>query len=601
MGLIPNDIITAVIDRSDIVETIGQYMALKKAGRNFKGLCPFHHEKTPSFVVNPDKQIFHCFGCATGGNVVGFVMRQERLEFPEAVRFLAAKVGVTVPETAADAQSPSKKVRDDIYKANELALQFFHQALLTGRDPETQAVRDYLKNRGINLDAAKQFQLGFAPGDWDGLLKYLTSKGLGLDVMQQAGLIVARENKSGFYDRFRNRVMFPIFDIQSRPVAFGGRAMPARQSQMQKHFGEGGSDEGGAKYINSPETPVYTKGRHLFGLHLTKAAAGKLDRLIVVEGYMDMVTPFTHGVQNIAASLGTALTVEQIRLIRRYTSNVTMLFDTDSAGQSAISRSLEALVQEGMNVRVVTLAKDEDPDSFIRSSGVEAFRQRLDQSVSFIDFRLNWLRPQYDVNTSEGKSKLIEKMLETINLSPDELIRADWARKLKEEFNVSERLLIERLNKLTREPIMLSNVARVFGGAQRIEELLLGLFLKDAAWIRQARKEIGPEDFSDGFMREIIRQLWQMSDEGEEWSANDLLSRLNDDAAQAMVTRLLSQDEKKLGDQERALQDCLAKIKKSHLTKKRDQLRQAIAMAEAKKNTSLIHQLRGEFNALIKK
>ena len=586
MGLIPNDIITAVIDRSDIVETIGQYMALKKAGRNFKGLCPFHHEKTPSFVVNPDKQIFHCFGCATGGNVVGFVMRQERLEFPEAVRFLAAKVGVTVPETAADAQSPSKKVRDDIYKANELALQFFHQALLTGRDPETQAVRDYLKNRGINLDAAKQFQLGFAPGDWDGLLKYLTSKGLGLDVMQQAGLIVARENKSGFYDRFRNRVMFPIFDIQSRPVAFGGRAM---------------SGDDGAKYINSPETPVYTKGRHLFGLHLTKAAAGKLDRLIVVEGYMDMVTPFTHGVQNIAASLGTALTVEQIRLIRRYTSNVTMLFDTDSAGQSAISRSLEALVQEGMNVRVVTLAKDEDPDSFIRSSGVEAFRQRLDQSVSFIDFRLNWLRPQYDVNTSEGKSKLIEKMLETINLSPDELIRADWARKLKEEFNVSERLLIERLNKLTREPIMLSNVARVFGGAQRIEELLLGLFLKDAAWIRQARKEIGPEDFSDGFMREIIRQLWQMSDEGEEWSANDLLSRLNDDAAQAMVTRLLSQDEKKLGDQERALQDCLAKIKKSHLTKKRDQLRQAIAMAEAQKNTSLIHQLRGEFNALIKK
>ncbi|MDO8674992.1 MAG: DNA primase [Candidatus Omnitrophota bacterium] len=594
MGLIPNDIITAVIDRSDIVETIGQYMVLKKAGRNFKGLCPFHHEKTPSFVVNPDKQIFHCFGCGTGGNVVGFVMRQERLEFPEAVRFLAAKVGVTVPETAADAQSPSKKVRDDIYKANELALQFFHQALLTGRDPGTQAVRDYLKNRGINLDAAKQFQLGFAPGDWDGLLKYLTSKGLGLDVMQQAGLIVARENKSGFYDRFRNRVMFPIFDIQSRPVAFGGRALP-RQAGM--------SGDDGAKYINSPETPVYTKGRHLFGLHLTKAAAGKLDRLIVVEGYMDMVTPFTHGVQNIAASLGTALTVEQIRLIRRYTPNVTMLFDTDPAGQSAIIRSLDLLIDEEMNTQVVKLKADEDPDSFIRSFGIEAFYERLGQAQSLFDYKLDWLKAHHDADTVEGRSEICQEMLGTIGRHKNEVVKFELTKELAQRFAIPQQVLLDQAKKLPRP---YSSPAPVFAPVPAVsrvnktEEMLLALFLSDPSWVAQARDVLSPGDFSVA-ARDIVEAMWHLSLEASEWSGNDLLSLIHDVSSQALVARLLSQDEKKLGDPKKAFKDCVAKIQKSHTDKHRDQLRQAIAMAEAQKNTSLIHQLRGEFNALIKK
>ncbi len=598
MGLIPNDIITAVIDRSDIVETIGQYIALKKAGRNFKGLCPFHHEKTPSFVVNPDKQIFHCFGCGTGGNVVGFVMRQERLEFPGALRFLAAKAGVTVPETAADAQSPSRKVREDIYKVNELALQFFHQTLLTGRDQQTEAARDYLKNRGINLDAAKQFQLGFAPGDWDGLLKHLTSKGLGLELMQQAGLIVARENKSGFYDRFRNRVMFPIFDIQSRPVAFGGRAM---------------SGDDGAKYINSPETPVYTKGRHLFGLHLTKAAAGTMDRLIVVEGYMDMVTPFTRGVQNIAASLGTALTVEQIRLIRRYTPNVTMLFDTDPAGQSAIIRSLDLLIDEEMNTQVVKLKAGEDPDSFIRSFGVEAFHERLGQAQSLFDYKLDWLKAHHDVNTVEGRSKICQDMLGTIGRHENEVVKFELTKELAQRFAIPQQVLLDQAKKLSAsaslrrdgpQPYSAPAPVAVFvpavSSVNKTEEMLLALFLSDPSWVAQAREFLSPGDFSVA-ARDIVEAMWHLSLEASEWSANDLLSLVHDAPSQALVARLLSQDEKKLGDPKKAFKDCVAKIQKSHTDKHRDRLRQAIAMAEAQKNTSLIHQLRQEFNALIKR
>ncbi|MBI3315277.1 MAG: DNA primase [Candidatus Omnitrophica bacterium] len=594
MGLIPNDIITAVIDRSDIVETIGQYIALKKAGRNFKGLCPFHHEKTPSFVVNPDKQIFHCFGCGTGGNVVGFVMRQERLEFPEALRFLAAKVGVTVPETAADAQSPSKKIRDDMIKANELALQFFHQTLLTGRDQGTEAARDYLKNRGINLDAAKQFQLGFAPGDWDGLLKHLTSKGLGLEVMQQAGLIIARENKSGFYDRFRNRVMFPIFDLQSRPVAFGGRAL-------------GG--DAGAKYINSPETPVYTKGRHLFGLHLTKAAAGKMDRLIVVEGYMDMVTPFTHGVTNIAASLGTALTVEQIRLIRRYTPNVTMLFDTDPAGQSAIIRSLDLLVDEEMNTQVVKLKADEDPDSFIRSFGVEAFHERLGQAQSLFDYKLDWLEARHDAHTVEGRSKICQEMLNTIVRHKNEVVKFELTKELAQRFAIPQQVLLDQAKKLPAwpagrprpysAPVPVAVPVPAASGINKTEEMLLALFLSDPSWVAQARDVLSPGDFSVA-ARDIVEAMWRLGLEASEWSANDLLSLIHDAPSQALVARLLSQDEKKLGDPKKAFRDCVAKIQKSHTDKHRDRLRQAIAMAEAQKNTSLIHELREEFNALMR-
>ena len=251
-------------------------------------------------------------------------------------------------------------MREEILKVNALAAAFFHEVLLTSREADAKAAREYLKGRGVNLETVKKFQLGFAPNEWDALLKYLKSKGISEELMLKAGLIIAREGKSGFYDRFRNRIVFPILDIQNRFVAFGARAM---------------ADSDGAKYINSPETVLYTKGQHMFGLQLTKAAVGKLDRIIVVEGYMDMIMPYVHGVENIAASLGTALTVEQIRLVRRYTHNVVMLFDTDAAGQSAIVRSLDLLIDEGMNVRVATLAQDEDPDSFIRQYGAGCVRQ----------------------------------------------------------------------------------------------------------------------------------------------------------------------------------------------------------------------------------
>jgi len=590
MGLIPNEIINQVIERSDIVEIIGNYTALKKAGRNFKALCPFHNEKTPSFVVNPDKQIFHCFGCGVGGNALGFLMRQEHLEFPEAVRFLANKLGIVVPEDQSTVPSPSRQLREEILKVNALAAAFFHDILLTSHEPDVKGARDYLKGRGVNLETVKKFQLGFAPNEWDALLKYLKSKGISEELIHSAGLIIAREEKRGFYDRFRNRIVFPILDIQSRFVAFGARTM---------------QDSEGAKYINSPETAVYTKGQHMFGLQLTKNAVGKLDRIIVVEGYMDMIMPYIHGVENIAASLGTALTPEQIRLIRRYTPNVVMLFDTDTAGQSAIVRSLDLLIDEGMNVRVATLAQDADPDSFIRQQGVEAFHARIDSAQSILDFKFNWLGSQYDPVTVEGKSKIAQELLGTIARFKSEVSKYELTKALAQKLNIPEGVLLKQAGQVKSQQASFKAPEpeveiKVSASASAGQELLLALFLKDPAWVRSGRENIGPEDFPDGLVRQVVDVIWSLADEKNDWSTNDLLVRLNDEAAQSLVTKFISVDDGKLGDPALVFQDCIGKIRKEKQKKARGHLMEAIRQAEALKDTEKLDQLREQFNQLLK-
>jgi len=520
--------------------------------------------------------------------LIGFLMRQDHLEFPEAVRFLANKLGIVIPEDQSALPSPSKQLREEVLRVNGLAAAFFHDILLSSREADVKTAREYLKARGVDLETVKKFQLGFAPNEWDALLKYLRSKAISEELISKAGLIIAREGKSGFYDRFRNRIVFPILDIQSRFVAFGARAM---------------QDSDGAKYINSPETAVYTKGQHMFGLQLTKAAVGKLDRIIVVEGYMDMIMPYIHGVENIAASLGTALTVEQIRLIRRYTPNVVMLFDTDAAGQSAIVRSLDLLIDEGMNVRVATLAQDEDPDSFIRQQGFEAFNTRIESAQSLLDFKFNWLAAQYDPKTVEGKSKISQELLATIARFRNEVAKYELTKNLANKLNIPEGVLLKQAAQATgqqgsfKEPeVKIRSSASASAG----QELLLALFLKDPAWVRAARENIGPEDFPDGIVRQVVDVIWSLTDELNDWSTNDLLVRLNDETAQSLVTRLISIEEAKLGDPALVFQDCIGKIVKEKQKKARGLLMEAIRQAEALKDTAKLDQLKEEFNQLLK-
>ncbi|MBU0468966.1 MAG: DNA primase [Candidatus Omnitrophica bacterium] len=296
MVLIPEEIVSQVIDRSDIVEIISSYIPLKRAGRNFKAACPFHNEKTPSFVVNPDKQIFHCFGCGVGGNVVSFVMKQDKMDFPEAIRMLAQKVNVVIEEV----DEPTRRSTNErhlIFKINELAAEYFQDNLLSAKTKMASDARKYLKERNVDFGTVKSFKVGLAVDKWDGLLEYLKNKGVSLVLMEKAGLIIPRDNSRGYYDRFRNRIVFPIFDTRGNCRAFGARAL----------------DDNQAKYLNSPETIVYTKGHHLYGFHFAKDAITQEDAVIIVEGYLDCIMPHQFGVKNIVASLGTALTVEQIR------------------------------------------------------------------------------------------------------------------------------------------------------------------------------------------------------------------------------------------------------------------------------------------------
>src|SRR3989338_8781476 len=547
MGRIPDEIIAQILERTDIVQTIAAYIPLKKAGRNFKALCPFHTEKSPSFVVNPDKQIYHCFGCAEGGNAINFVMKQERLEFPEAVRKMADRIGIIVPETG----NVNPKIRDlkqSIYQVNELATQFYHQALISDRDPAVSATREYLKGRGISSEIVQKFRIGFAPDSWDGLLIFLKSKDVSLSLLEKAGLIIAREKKDGYYDRFRNRIVFPIFDIKAQCVAFGARTMKKDEA---------------AKYINSPETEVYVKGQHLYGFQLSKQAVTQEDHAIVVEGYMDFIMPFQAGVQNIVASLGTALTVEQIRLLRRYTQNVVMLYDTDKAGESAIIRSLDLLIEEGMNVKVATLAEGDDPDSFIREHGADAFKERLKNSQSLFEYKLKWLRERHDARTAEGRAKICSEMIPTINKFENAIIRAEYLRQLSQALSVSQEALfiesqkfVTMMNNQLREIQPKRNIQPVAQPPRRVEWNILKLILEDEQFVSRTKEEVELSDFQDESIRNIISEIYRLFEEGKEINPVSLVNSFSDERVLKIISSLSVEEEAVAQDRNKMHQDC---------------------------------------------
>ncbi len=543
MGLIPEEIIAQVIDRCDIVETVSSYIPLKRAGRSFKAVCPFHHEKTPSFVVNPDKQIFHCFGCGVGGNVVNFVMKQERMEFPEAIRFLAQKVNVSIPGDETPQAHHANNIRQAILRANALAGAFFHKTLLSDKSPEASSAREYLKARGIDLDAVRVFQLGFAPKQWDALLTYLKQEGISLGLMEKAGLIIPRESGQGYYDRFRNRIVFPIFDTRAHCRAFGARALESAE---------------GAKYLNSPETVIYTKGHHLYGFHLAKQAIAEEDCVVIVEGYVDCLIPYQAGVRNIVASLGTALTVDQIRLLRRYTPRVVMLFDMDPAGEAAMMRSLDTLIEEGMEVRVATLAEGEDPDSFVRRYGADSLRERVAAAQTLIDYKLDVLTRRHGIQTPDGKAQIAAGMLPTICRFPNELIKAEYLKRLARALDVSEDALAKEYQKVGQaigtaitahlhEPPAV-NEAR----ARAVERGLLKLMIEKEEWIPKVRQDLSIEDFQDTRIRTAITRIFDFFESGKRVDAMNLINSFEDAAVSRMLTGIVTEEEI-AGDREKCI------------------------------------------------
>lgn len=398
-GRIPQEILDEIIARTDIVDVVGRYVPLKKQGQNFIGLCPFHHEKTPSFSVSQNKQIYHCFGCGVGGNVFKFLMEMEHLSFPEAVRKLAGEVGVKVPEREqSESDRRAMEKRNRLLKWNGFAT-YYYQAVLHA--PQGKIYNDYLDKRQITSEIKEKFQLGGCLEGWDGLYRYLKKKGASDEDLIEIGLVSPRNSGKGCYDRFRDRLMFPIKDANGHVIAFGGRIIDAEKAPQ--------------KYINSADSTIFHKGRHVYGLDLAKSAIRAADQVIIVEGYMDVIACHQAGIANVVAPLGTALTEDQVKLLMRYTYNFITSFDGDSAGVRATLKSIDLIERAGAKARVLAIPEKKDPDEYIKAYGSEAFRSLLQHVASGYTFRLNQALEKFPGDSMEQKLGILGEVLPHLN------------------------------------------------------------------------------------------------------------------------------------------------------------------------------------------
>ncbi|MEJ2166327.1 MAG: DNA primase [Desulfobacterales bacterium] len=447
-ALIPEDKISEIKNAADIVDIVSEAVLLKKAGKNYIGLCPFHTEKTPSFTVSPDKQIFHCFGCGTGGNVFSFLMKQEGLSFPEAARHLARRYGVDIPEkTLSPEQRQRISARESLLDLNRRAMDYFHQTLLNGAAGEK--ARSYLSKRGITRKTIDNFRLGFARDGWDHLLTYFSSKRISVAQLEKSGLILPRKNNTGYYDRFRNRIMFPIFDVNMQVVGFGGRVL----------------DDSLPKYLNSPETPVYSKSRSLYGIHRAREACRSSGTVFIVEGYLDLLALHQHGIENSVATLGTALTAEHVRLLTRCAERMVLVYDSDEAGIRSAQRCIETFWQEHVDFRredvfseekadthILVLPAGHDPDSFIFDNGPEAFLASAANSPGIITFLLDCAIRKHGL-TAEGKLRIIAELQEPLSAVNDPVARSIYIRQLAERIDIAETAVLERIRAVADKKI----------------------------------------------------------------------------------------------------------------------------------------------------
>ena len=471
------EILEKVRDACDVVEIIGEHVTLKKSGQNFKGLCPFHSERTPSFVVSPAKQVFHCFGCGAGGNVFAFLMQTENLSFVEAVRSLAKRKGIELPVERAEAESFTQKVLGVL----EFAVSFYKKQLSS--DGGAKA-REYLKRRGLRESAVEEFSVGFAPPGWENLFGK-AKKHFPEDALLHCGLFVPRESGQGAYDRFRDRIMFPIFSASGRAIAFGGRVLEASSSE--------------AKYVNSSDSPVFQKGAVLYGLYQSKQAMRAKESAIVVEGYTDLLSLFSSGFKNVVASCGTAFTSEQARVLRRYSQDAVLVYDGDEAGIQAARRALQTFVQGGLKVRIVCLPAGSDPDSFIRENGAAAFAAALESSCSLVEFVL---RTSPEKTNREAR---LRAAIGIFTLIEDPIYRRLQIQECAEALRFDESTIsyeVERLRKkggAAGEPTQFE-VQKI----DRVERELLKLIIENEEVFRTARRSLEEKYLKSPVCREAF-------------------------------------------------------------------------------------------------
>jgi len=564
---IPDNIIDEIRERTDIVPVISEYVVLKKAGRNFKGLCPFHSEKTPSFSVSPEKRIYHCFGCGAGGNVFKFLMEVQSISFPDAIKQLAERTGVPLPRNSSGHfPDPRQKKREDLKKLNESATRYF-QSLLKNPEKGLNA-RSYLTSRHFDAETLDRYRIGWSSPSWRGLLEHVRHKSsLTREKLVQSGLATQKEDGSSVYDRFRGRIIFPIKDLHGNIIGFGGRVI---------------SEKDQPKYLNSPETLLYQKSETLFGMDQAKQAIRRENQVIIVEGYFDQMRAVQHGIEHVVATCGTALSLKQAGLLRNHAETAILVFDSDPAGKSASEKGFEVLLEHGLNVKTVILPKGQDPDSFINEQGAEKFLEKIRTAKPFIESYIDTLVRESPGTSPADRVKMANKILPLLAKIHNLVERNAWLEKFTDVTGIDDLTFLKELKKaFTQNQVQLAEPENNSVALLNLEKHLVQLILSDKKTAEAILLEVDPEEFSDTALRTIARTCRQKVDAGEDLKLDQLIDQTEDPETRNILSGLgLAPIE--FDALERTIKECVGKFKKIHLkTKIKDLKVQRLEAARA--------------------
>ena len=562
MARYSDEIIDDVRQSNDIVDVISQYVRLKRSGRNYFGLCPFHNEKSPSFSVSPEKQIFHCFGCGVGGNVFTFLTKIEGINFVEAVQQLAERANIQLPTLENNVDSAKEDLKAKVYKVNEFTAKYYHENLYR---PESKMAQEYIKKRKLSNETLKSFQIGFS-GKFDELYQELKKQGFEDREILESGLVNKNE-RGQFIDRYRNRLMFPICDVRGRVIAFGGRVL----------------DDSKPKYINSPENVVYSKGRHLFGLNVAKKYDIK-KRLLIVEGYMDVISLHQRDIHNVVASLGTALTQQQGYLLRNNTEQIILSYDSDEAGQTAKVRAMEILQNMGCDIRVLQMEGAKDPDEYVIKYGNARFQNLVDKAISVIEFKVKILRQSLNLESTNDKIKFLNEIAKLIAKIDNSMEREVYIEKIAKEYDVSKEAIYAEVNKLTykesKDEKVLSKTRPVVRhiekketdndvseATKRRENTVLAILLSGDKNIYEIIKQnITIQDFKYEIDKKIAEKLYEEFENGNS-NINSMIDNLSEEE-QNHITMIMAEDYG-IDDVEKAIDDIIQSYEKDKLNERK--------------------------------
>lgn len=558
------ELIEEVRNSNDIVDIISQYVVLKRSGRNYFGLCPFHKEKSPSFSVSPDKQIFHCFGCGAGGNVFHFISKIENVNFVESMQILSERAGIQLPTLDSNEDSKKQLLKSKVYEINEIAAQFYHENLYKST---SNIAQDYVKKRRLDNKTLKTFTIGYS-GKYNELYKELLRKGYKEEEILASSLVI--KNQDGTYvDRFRRRFMIPIRDVRERVIAFGGRVL----------------DDSKPKYINSPENIVYSKGRNLFGLNVAKK--NPMDRIIIVEGYMDAISLYQRGITNVVASLGTALTEAQGRLLRRYANRIIIGYDSDGAGQAATMRGLEILQNLGYDVRILQLDDStvKDPDEYVLKNGSGRFNLCADKAISLVEFKVKMLKQSLTTDTTSDKIKFLNEVSKILSKVDNNIEKEVYIDRISKEYNVSKEAIYAQTNKLqysnsVGEKVLERKITpkvinkesnKISDAVIRRENMVLAILITEGNKAYEKIKDVVTVDeFKYEVNREILKKLYDEFEKGNS-NINNILDTLHDEEQLNQITKIMA-DDYNIQDIDKAIIDIINIYEKERTISERNQI-----------------------------